>query len=114
MKRAAVVQPDHKSAQVEKSGQQKTTRRKCGEEKTPKLLGEEFLSPGQGIQIYAISATDMSATEDEAVLGGWKSKDGVDCINAPWFCITIKRAELPDFFKGGNAKRMDGNHGRTT
>jgi len=34
--------------------------------KTPKLLGGEFLSPGQGIQIYAISATDMSATEDEA------------------------------------------------
>jgi len=33
--------------------------------KAPKLLGDHFLSPNQSVQIYAQSATDMSATEDE-------------------------------------------------
>ena len=33
--------------------------------KAPKLLGDHFLSPNQSVQIYAQSATDLSATEDE-------------------------------------------------
>merc|ERR1712233_167847 len=33
--------------------------------KPPKLLGDHFLSPNQSVQIYAQSATDLSATEDE-------------------------------------------------
>merc|ERR1719273_725585 len=34
--------------------------------KAPKLLGDHFLSPNQSVQIYAQSATDLSATEDES------------------------------------------------
>ena len=41
-------------------------RSRSPRKKTPKLVSDHFLTPDQSFQIYAQSATDMSATEDEA------------------------------------------------
>ena len=41
-------------------------RSRSPRKKTPKLLGDHFLNPNHSVQIYAQSATDMSATEDES------------------------------------------------
>ena len=41
-------------------------RSKSPKKKTPKPVGDQFLSPEQGVQIFTLSATDMSATEDES------------------------------------------------
>jgi len=41
-------------------------RSRSPKKKTPKLVGDTFLSPEQNFKIYTLSATDVSATEDES------------------------------------------------
>ena len=41
-------------------------RSRSPKKKTPKLVSDKFLSPEQNFKIYTLSATDMSATEDES------------------------------------------------
>lgn len=41
-------------------------RSRSPKKKTPKLVGDKFLSPEQNFKIYTLSATDVSATEDES------------------------------------------------
>jgi hypothetical protein len=42
--------------------------------KAPRKLSEHFLNPNQSVEIYAQSATDMSATEDESEMSQGKSR----------------------------------------
>ena len=44
-------------------------RSRSPRKKTPKLVSNHFLTPEQNFQIYAQSATDLSATEDESETG---------------------------------------------
>ena len=41
-------------------------RSRSPKKKTPKLVSDQFLSTDQSLKIYTLSATDVSATEDEA------------------------------------------------
>ena len=51
---------------VNKTERSSKERSKSPRKKTPRLVSDHYLTPSQSFQIYAQSATDMSATEDEA------------------------------------------------
>ena len=50
--------------------------------------------------------TDASATDEEAVPGGWESINGKLPTEARWFSIKITKEKFPDLLKGGDPKRV--------
>jgi len=57
---------ENKPKPILKTDRSSKERSRSPRKKTPKLVSDHYLAPDQSFQIYAQSATDMSATEDEA------------------------------------------------
>ena len=58
--------PILKRREVREVREQVKERSRSPKKKTPKLVSDQYLSTDQSLKIYTLSATDMSATEDEA------------------------------------------------
>lgn len=63
---SSVQQPEPTLTPILKRREVAKERSRSPKKKTPKLVSDQFLSTEQSLKIYTLSATDVSATEDES------------------------------------------------
>jgi len=61
-----ILKNNHDPILTPKTNSREKERSRSPRKKTPKLVSDHYLTPDQNLQIFTQSATDVSATEDEA------------------------------------------------
>merc|ERR1719495_901006 len=65
-RKPSILKNSQESPQTPKTIRKEKERSRSPKKKTPKLISDHYLAPNQNLQIFAQSATDVSATEDES------------------------------------------------